>query len=170
MKKNITILIVVLAVIVGLIYWGRPTQQVAGTSHPARNAMSGETTGVLFATETLYDFGTISMKDGKVNHEFLVTNNSSQPVNLQKIATSCMCTAAEFELNQKIYGPFGMEGMGGQTKTNITINPGESAILRTIYDPNAHGPAGVGMIDRFVYLSSSEDKKVQFEIKAVVTP
>ena len=67
-------------------------------------------------------------------------------------------------------GPFGMAGMGYVPPANETIKPGESRIVRVVYDPNAHGPAGVGQIDRFVTLTDSSGGTLQFEIKALVTP
>ena len=53
---------------------------------------------------------------------------------------------------------------------NETIKAGESRIIRAVYDPNAHGPAGVGPIDRFLILTDSSGSKLELEIKAIVTP
>lgn len=147
----------------GLIWLGKQTSQ----NGPAN---SGATASVLKNDEPLFDFGTISMANGKVKHDFKITNSSDQPVNIRKVYTSCMCTAANFMLNGKTYGPFGMEGMGGLTYANITMGPGDSGTLETVYDPNAHGPAGVGSIDRFVYVEDKNGGQLQFEIKTVVTP
>ena len=111
------------------------------------------------------------MANGKVNHEFKITNSSDQPVNIKDISTSCMCTAANFKFNGKTYGLFGMPGHGGgATAANITFNPGDTGILDVIYDPNAHGPAGVGAIDRFVYVEDKNGGRLEIEIKTVVTP
>ena len=82
-----------------------------------------------------------------------------------------MCTKAYFvRLNESKKGPFGMPGMGFVPKLNETIKAGQSAYIEAVYDPNAHGPAGVGMVDRFVYLEDENGNKLQFEIKANVTP
>ena len=163
-KAIIGIFIGIVVIISGLIWLGGATTDQNG------QANTGSVLGSLKAEETLFDFGTISMVNGKVNHEFRVTNNSQQPVTLNKVYTSCMCTAANLKLNGKTYGLFGMEGMGGLTSTNATINPGDMAIIEAIYDPNAHGPAGVGSIDRFIYLQDPDGAQLKFEIKAVVTP
>ena len=53
---------------------------------------------------------------------------------------------------------------------NEIIKAGESRKIRVVYDPNAHGPAGVGQIDRFIELTDSNGAKLQLEIKANVTP
>lgn len=124
----------------------------------------------LTAVETFYDFGTISMKNGKVDHLFKVMNPTKQDIVVSKVHTSCMCTSAFVESPTGEKGPFGMEGMGYVPPADETIKAGESRNIKVEYDPNAHGPSGVGDIDRFVYLEDATGGKLQFEIKAVVTP
>ncbi len=80
-----------------------------------------------------------------------------------------MCTSANFHLNQKNYGPFDMQGMGSNY-LSATLNPGDAGIVDAIYDPAAHGPAGVGMADRFIYLEDASGGQLKLEIKSVVTP
>ena len=130
-----------------------------------------QTENVLLANEVLYDFGVISMKNGDVSKTFKVVNSADEDITLPSLTTSCMCTSAFFigsDGNKS--GPFGMPGMGFVPKLNKIIKAGESADVEVVYNPNAHGPAGVGIIDRFVYLESSTGEKLQFEIKANVTP
>ena len=122
--------------------------------------------------EAFYDFGRISMKNGLVNKNFTVTNQSDTKILLSSITTSCMCTKAylidSFGTEK---GPFGMPGHGGVVpKVNEVIESGESRDIKVVYDPNAHGPAGVGVIDRFVYLEDANGKILELEIKANVTP
>ena len=124
----------------------------------------------LTATETLYDFGTISMKNGLVNRVFKVTNPSDKDIVVKRVHTSCMCTNAFIESARGEKGPFGMDGMGYVPPADETIKAGESLDIKVVYDPNAHGPAGVGAIDRYVYLEDATGGELQFEIKAVVTP
>jgi hypothetical protein len=82
-----------------------------------------------------------------------------------------MCTTAFIvESDGSTKGPFGMAGMGGITATNETISSGESRIIRVVYNPNAHGPAGVGQIDRFITATDSSGGSVRYEIQALVTP
>ena len=82
-----------------------------------------------------------------------------------------MCTNAYFVLpDGSKKGPFGMSGMGFVPKLNETIKAGQSADIEVIFDPNAHGPAGVGMIDRLIDLADDSGRALQFEIKANVTP
>lgn len=132
---------------------------------------SGDVSGKLKTTETFYDFGKISMKNGDVSKTFVVTNETGSDIMLPSLTTSCMCTRAYFlGADGSKKGPFGMPGMGSVPKLDQTIKPGQSATIEVVYDPNAHGPAGVGMIDRFVYLEDVNKNKLTFEIKANVTP
>lgn len=110
------------------------------------------------------------MKNGLVSHVFKVTNSSVKDIYLKKINTSCMCTAAYLESAGGEKGPFGMEGMGYVPPVNEIIKAGESRDIKVVYDPNAHGPAGVGAIDRAIYLTDGSDAVFQLEITAMVTP
>ena len=163
MKKTIIIGAVIALGLAGLMLWGR-SNQTAGSSQTS-GAISS-----LSATETSYDFGTISMKDGLVDHRFKIVNSSDGDIQIKKLATSCMCTTAYIESGNGEKGPFGMEGMGYLPPANETIKAGESRDIKVVYDPNAHGPAGVGRIHRNVYLTDALGGALQFEIRAVVTP
>lgn len=169
-KDTQTLLIVgfVIIAMTGAMLWGF----VALGSGPANHAGApmNSKPSTLTATEKLFDFGTISMKNGKVQHEFAVTNNTQTAVNLPKVYTSCMCTTAYLETPSGEKGPFGMEGMGYVPPANDTIAPGETRTVKVVFDPNAHGPAGVGSIDRFIYLQDDQGGALTLEIKAVVTP
>ena len=68
-------------------------------------------------------------------------------------------------------GPFGMEGHGGPIPTiNEELPANQEVQVEVMFDPAAHGPAGVGPITRNVILETSDGKKLVFEIKAKVTP
>ena len=163
MKKTGLIIVAIVIVIVGLMFWGRNNQ----SSSPTQNTNAAS---ALLASEKLYDFGSISMKDGLVNHIFKITNSSDKDVLVKKIVTSCMCTEAYIESDGKEKGPFSMEGMGYIPSVNETIKAGESRNVKVVYDPNAHGPAGVGSINRYIMLTDSDGSALQIEIKALVTP
>ncbi|PIP69011.1 hypothetical protein CO033_02260 [Candidatus Nomurabacteria bacterium CG_4_9_14_0_2_um_filter_32_10] len=173
--KTKTIIIWILAILGALLllmYGGsKNIMSLTLPSDSSKVSKISEIKDRLITSEILYDFGTISMKDGDVSKTFKVTNGTSLDILIPSLTTSCMCTRAYFiEPGGNKNGPFGMQGMGVVPKLNKTIKAGESADIEVIYDPNAHGPAGVGMIDRFIYLEDSEGNKLQFEIKARVTP
>ena len=126
--------------------------------------------GTLEVKESTYDFGTISMKAGEVSHIFKIKNVGSDPVVIAKIYTSCMCTTALLKSGEKEFGPFGMPGHGSIPRIDQTINPGEEASVEVVFDPAAHGPAGVGKIQRSVTIEQNGAKSVELSFSALVTP
>lgn len=154
----------------GLMWWGQLAR--ASRSSPGSYAnSSNEKTSSLSTGPTLFDFGQISMFKGKVNTEFKVTNTTGKDVTITRLTTSCMCTSAYIEGGTATKGPFGMPGHGGPVPpADELVKAGESRVIRVVYDPNAHGPAGVGSIDRFIELSDDAGGVIRFEIKALVTP
>lgn len=172
MKLNtISIISIVLLVIVGLFVWGYAGK--GGTTASVQGAPGSNSTAksALTTPEMFYDFGTISMKNGNVTKEFTVKNQTDTDIIVSTVLTSCMCTSAFIvEPDGSIKGPFKMPGMGYVPPANELIKAGESRIIRVVYDPNAHGPAGVGRIDRFVTLTDANGDTLQLEIKALVTP
>ncbi len=170
-KNRITIFIAVIAIfLIGLFVYAKPDKNENKKINVDASQVS--TSSALKATETFYDFGAISMKNGNVSKIFKVSNSSNEDINLEKLTTSCMCTVAYIiKPDGGRKGPFGMPGHGGAiSKANEIIKAGETRDIEVVYDPNAHGPAGVGMIDRFIYLEDANNNKLQFEIKANVTP
>lgn len=125
---------------------------------------------VLQASEQAFDFGTISMAKGKVIKNFKIKNPTDQPVVLRKLYTSCMCTSASVSAGGVRKGPFGMPGHGSVPTIGVTVGGGEEAEIEVIFDPAAHGPAGVGPIARNVFVETTDGGKLALEIKANVTP
>jgi hypothetical protein len=179
-NRIITFIVIIVLLFIGLFFFARPGKngnsptsaegipqgaQELGDSH------SAVTGGALTAPEKLYDFGTISMKNGDVTKDFTITNSTNNDIFVPTLTTSCMCTKAYIvESNGTTKGPFGMPAMGYVPPSNETIKAGESRIIRVVYDPNAHGPAGVGQIDRTITLTEKSGASLQLEIKALVTP
>lgn len=166
--KSIIILLVI--ILIGVFVWGYSTRSVTLTSVKDVQT-STNSPDSLVAPESLYDFGRISMRDGNVSKEFTILNPTEADITLSKIVTSCMCTTS-FLVNPdgSTKGPFGMVGHGVSAPVSETIPAGENRIVRVVYDPNAHGPAGVGPVDRFVLLTDSSGNELELEIKALVTP
>ncbi len=165
--KNIIIVITFVAVgLLGLMWWGA---QNTTADLPSTHELAGGESA-LIPSEKLYDFGTISMSKGNVTRRFTITNPTDKDILVRDLTTSCMCTSAYIvEGNSKI-GPFGMPGMGFAPKASMLIKAGETRSIDVVYDPNAHGPAGIGFVDRFVNLTDTNGGTLQLEIKAVVTP
>ncbi|MBI2123832.1 MAG: DUF1573 domain-containing protein [Candidatus Wildermuthbacteria bacterium] len=165
MNKNIIVGIVVGAVIfAGIVWIARPDGKDAGAT------VLQNSNGVLNAKEQSFDFGSISMAAGKVTHRFAVKNTGADPVNISKMYTSCMCTTSILQKGGKKFGPYGMPGHGFVPKMNAVIDPGEEVSVDVTFDPAAHGPAGVGKIDRVVILENNAGENIELQISANVTP
>lgn len=163
MKKTIIVTLLIILGIIGLIWWGSKNQKPTVQSNGSKSSLT--------SSEYVYDFGTISMKNGNVTKDFTITNPTDKDILLSSVSTSCMCTNAfiiNSDGNKK--GPFGMSGHGYVPPANETIKARGSSTIQVVYDPNAHGPAGVGFIDRFVTLVDENGQELQIEVKATVTP
>ena len=131
-----------------------------------------ETAAVLNAEETSFDFGLINMAAGKVKHQFKVKNTGSEPIIIEKVFTSCMCTNAYVTSGTgKRYGAFGMPGHSGPSQTTIEVAPEDTIIVEAIFDPAAHGPSGVGHAQRSIYLETNSvtSPRVELSFQATVT-
>ena len=166
MKKIIIGLVIVTATL-GLMWLGQAAQpRVVDSSNNLASVSSP-----LAASETGYDFGTIKMSNGKVEKVFTLTNQGTTETEIKTIVTSCMCTPPFLSPPAGEKGPFGMPGHGGPSRpANEVIKAGESRAVRVVFDPNAHGPAGVGPIDRVITLTDAAGASLEFRIKGLVTP
>ena len=162
-KTAIIIIILIVAAIFGFMIWGY--NRMAGPTEAQLSEPSSFTT-----SEPLYDFGTISMANGKVDHVFQIANPTGQPITISNLQTSCMCTTAYIVNGSDRQGPYGMPGMGYITSANTVVPAHGAQGIDVVFDPAAHGPAGVGNIDRTIDVTEAGGGTLQLEIKAVVTP
>lgn len=171
-KKTIISLIIIIIGITSLVWWSKSVEKEELNANASTKSDLARTESILVMSESFYDFGKISMKDGNVSKIFKVTNTGSEDIKVPSLYTSCMCTNA-YILNAdgSKKGPFGMPGHGGAVaKANAIVKAGESMDIEVVYDPNAHGPAGVGTIERSVLLEDENKNMVEFKFKANVTP
>jgi len=117
-----------------------------------------------------FDFGTISMKDGNVKTSFNIKNPTAGTLELSKLYTTCMCTKARLIVNGNSEGPFGMPGHGSIPTFRQKLEPNQDAQIEVEYDPNAHGPSGVGRVERSIIVEGKGGKLATFNIIANVTP
>ena len=161
-KILLGIIAVALVVIVGGIFL------LSKTSQPQ---VLSEALGIE-ATPTDYELGEVPINGGLVTREYLIKNTTDKTIRLKKIATSCMCTTASFDMDGKTTKFFGMEGHGdANPPVNIEIGAGQEGKVIVKFDPAAHGPQGVGPFDRVVWLTFSDPggvKEVTF--KGTVIP
>lgn len=166
MNKTTIIGIIIAIVVLGGIVWiARPDSQTRNIA-----SLSPNSSGILKAEETNFDFGAISMAAGKVKHAFKIKNTGSESIVIGKMYTSCMCTTASLIMNGKKFGPYGMPGHGFIPKINESIAPGNEATVEIVFDPAAHGPAGVGRIERSITIENNAGQPLEFGFTALVTP
>ncbi|MDP2695742.1 MAG: DUF1573 domain-containing protein [bacterium] len=171
-KKTIINGLLLVIVVGGLLWLGQINQ---ANKNVADNLNTNASLGPLISVESEFDFGMISMARGRVNHSFTIKNDSSSPITINKIYTSCMCTSATIidGLGQRI-GPFGMPGHGGASRANAEIAPQEFMTIEAVFDPAAHGPSGVGLAQRSIYLETIDNNsdmvsKLELSFTATVT-
>ena len=170
-KKTIISIFLIVIGVTGLVLWSKSVDTKELDAREARKS-SLVIEEKLSLSEKLYDFGSISMKNGNVSTVFTVTNISDKDIKIPSLYTSCMCTQA-YVLKQDgtKKGPYGMPGHGGVVpKVNEILRPREALQIEVVYDPNAHGPAGVGLIERAVILEDENKNMVEFIFRASVTP
>ena len=90
-----------------------------------------------------YDFGTLTLNK-PVSHTFKLTNNGNEPLIINRVATSCGCTASEYPKE--------------------AILPGKSADIVITYNAAS---SGVFSKSATVY-SNATDETVVLKIKGVV--
>lgn len=164
MNKTLIGISVGILVLGGLIWIARPDSQ----GNPTISAKSNGTLTIEEANN--YDFGSISMAAGKVKHQFKIKNTSNEALVINKMYTSCMCTTAELMAGGKQFGPYGMPGHEAIPKIQGIVNPNEEATVEVVFDPAAHGPAGVGRIQRTITLENNAGQPVELSFSAIVTP
>ena len=161
----------------GLIIAAMP-QPASNVAQPASNVAktvestaSASSTGALRARETNFNFGSISMAAGKVTHLYRFRNSGAEPIVLGKMYTSCMCTtAALVKSSGRKFAPVGMPGHTPIPALNETLQPNEEAMVEVVFDPAAHGPAGIGPIDRVVTIENSAGQPLELAFSANVKP
>ena len=124
----------------------------------------------LMSPEPFINFGNISMAAGKVSYRFRISNTGESAITITKMYTSCMCTVATLITLAGTKGPFGMPGHGANPGIFESIAPGGAAQVEVVFDPAAHGPAGIGPTDRIVTIRTNETPPLELRFAAMVKP
>ena len=166
MKNLIIFISIIVVLVVGLFFWrGNKSSSIKG----ALATLQGTTQASVTEPIPAYDFGPVSMAKGNVERDFAITNSTDSDITINQAETSCMCTEAFLKLpDGKEMGPYGMPGHGFN-RLNAVIKPGEVITVKVIFDPTAHGPAGIGKIERVVTLYSGRGP-ITMQFRAEVTP
>lgn len=117
------------------------------------------------------DYGTIAQDQGEISMEFKIKNNGNEPVIVKRMYTSCMCTTATLTSEGKTSFTVGMGGGhgGGTDMIYKRIRPGETATVTATFDPNAHGPQGVGVNRRSITLETNSSLTPTLELGFTTT-
>ena len=151
---------------IGLIILSKKYQFKAATS-----SNSTKENTVVASYDKRQDLGTIPMSQGVKKLAFAYKNATDQPLKLSNLYTTCMCTKAKIKLGDKNTVFAGMKGhTAGLMPINpdITLEPGQEMVIDVEFDPNAHGPKGVGPITRSVIIET-DGEKLEFMFSGTVT-
>lgn len=164
--KNVIIGVVLLTlVLAGLIVAAKP-EPVA--QNPTRAEVRSQSD--LTANEMSIDFGKVSMAAGNVTHRFGIKNANATPIVIRKISTSCMCTTAQLEKGGRKLAVYGMPGHGYVPNLDEPLAPNGQAVVEVVFDPAAHGPAGIGRVERYVTIYTGAAQPLELSFTALVTP
>jgi hypothetical protein len=157
--------VLVILILGGLIVAAKPGP--AAKSPPRAEVQSKSD---LIAEEMSFDFGPVSMAAGNVTHRFEIKNANVEPVIIRKISTSCMCTTAQLVKGGKKLAIYGMPGHGYIPNLDEPIAPNEQASVEVVFDPAAHGPAGIGRVERLATIYTGAEQPLELSFTALVTP
>lgn len=157
--------VLVILILGGLIVAAKPGP---AAKNPLRAEVRSQSD--LTAGEMSFDFGSISMAAGKVTHRFKIKNTNAEPIVIRKISTSCMCTTAQLVKGGKKLAIYGMPGHGYVPNLDEPIAPNEQAVIEVVFDPAAHGPAGIGRVERSVTIYTGAAQALELTFTALVTP
>ncbi|MDO8512589.1 MAG: DUF1573 domain-containing protein [bacterium] len=117
--------------------------------------------------KSVYDWGNISMQNGKVEAKFNIENTGTSDLKLYNANTSCHCTTAQLLLDGESSPLF---GMNTKSPYVMVVPVGKKAELKVVFDPAFHGPNGVGAISRRVLVSTNDtnNSQLSFSLTAFV--
>jgi hypothetical protein len=92
--------------------------------------------------ETTYDFGKVKQGD-VVTHEFVFKNEGGAPLLVEKVETTCGCTAA--------------------LVSEKKIGPGKEGKIKTTFDTRGYS----GRLSRYIYLISNDGENTRRELSLV---
>lgn len=130
--------------------------------------INGVSTNAIFsANEKNFDWGQIAYSGPDATKTFTIKNSGTEILKLTNIKTSCACTKAQLIIDGKSSPYFSMH----TTSSWIgEISPDKQASLTVIFDPDFHGPPGVGAVERIISMETNDasNQKVEFFLKGVV--
>lgn len=173
-QKNKVGVALILILIVGLGYFVSQNYSLElNESAKETKAASPTKTSVSTTSSTHQDLGQIPMSEGIKQLSYSFKNDGDQPLQLNNLYTSCMCTKAKIIIDGQESDFAGMKGHKSglmPIDPNMELSPGQKAELLVEFDPNAHGPKGVGPMTRSVVLETNDtgQPQMQFTFAGVI--
>ncbi len=145
-------------------------------ARPASDAVGATQDAVVQIEPQTLDMGTVRQSEGVAERSFAIENKGAASLRISGLQTSCMCTSVQLVVGEEKSQRFGMAGHGGSSAAprswSMEIPPGTKGELRVFYDPNAHGPTGVGPVERIITFNTNDiaHQNVEVRIRGIVTP
>jgi hypothetical protein len=145
MPKELKIILIFFGILTILTAWiVLRTNQIATVTTKISN---------IEALETIDQLGEVPRLGGVVVKEYSFKNTGDQPVKLGRLNTSCMCTKAKVVIGDKESQQYGMESPGSLNPSlGYILAPGQTGKVVVYFDPDAHGPKGIGPFSRVISL------------------
>lgn len=95
-------------------------------------------------SENVYDFGQISLKKGKVSHEFTFTNKGEKNLIITDASASCGCTRPEY--------------------SDAPVAPGKTGTVKVTFAPAVKGE----FLKKITIITNGNPRKTRLQIKGKV--
>lgn len=96
--------------------------------------------------ETIYDFGQVSLKKGRVSHEFVFTNAGDKNLTITNARADCGCTRPQYD--------------------DSPVAPGKSGAVNVTFVPNSKGHFS----KKVTITTNGNPRKARLIIKGEVVP
>lgn len=96
--------------------------------------------------ETVYDFGQVSLKKGKVSHEFVFTNAGEKNLTIENARADCGCTRPQYN--------------------DAPVAPGKTGTINVTFVPNGKGTFS----KKVTVTTNGSPRKARLIIKGEVVP
>ncbi|MDO8551272.1 MAG: DUF1573 domain-containing protein [bacterium] len=118
-----------------------------------------------------YEFGTVKLTSGIVEHKYPVTNAGQKDLKIANLASSCACTKVYFKSSAGESPKASMKGMTKPSSWVGVLKPGGQGELVMDFDPAFHGPGGVGKISRSLSFETNDPAHtyIEFSMSGEVT-
>ncbi|MBI4038042.1 DUF1573 domain-containing protein [Candidatus Daviesbacteria bacterium] len=139
---------------------------ISATSTPTPTTVTSQE-GSASIDQLTHDWGQIPYSGGDVKKTFVIKNTGRGTLTLRNVQTSCMCTTAQLTIEGKNSPSFRMHSSSSWVGE---VPPGKEAALTVTFDPDFHGPSGVGAINRLIDMDTNDPAhpKLEFSLNGVV--